>query len=231
MAQENLTGHIVKSYIQPSATDNVEKKHTRVFTTASKGFRIRRGRTIIIRRCKDIMRHLWQTNHRRTVTQGDLDQAIFFCAGGDYRTIRRYRGFYLPKAMRSVPGYLQRLRYIERVGFKEGQLWFLLNHETLPYYSKQVNFGAPSGANNDRLHSQAENVCVQGRAESQRQVTSPHNTIKQQQHNTHTNRSSESNRSKEIIKSLNKTADFNKNMSKLSVEELRILKAAEGPQS
>ena len=229
-AKENLGKHIVEGYIQPTQSPlrESETKQTAVFTTESKGFRIRRGHTIIIRRCKDIMRHLWQTAHKGSATREIIDQAIFFCAGGDYRTIRRYRGFYLSKAQKYIPGYLQRLRFIERVGERNGQILYLVNHRTLPYFRKQANFSAPSGSKSDS-HTSKVKMCVGNSQGQQRhgERLKQHSTVKTQYNNTttHTNRSSESKKSKQKPTNLDKTTDIDKNMSKLSAAELRILKA------
>ena len=164
-------------------------------------YRIRRGHTTVIRRANGTMRHLYQTGHRDEVTVDDLDQAIFFCVGGDYRTLKRYRGFDIhskgnavdpPRLIKHVPGYLERLRYIERSG--NGK--YRLNHYLVPLkYHYREGFVFPNEGVN---HQHGKNVCVQpsdrvGVRSHGEGAIAPILTNKTNKHNTHTNRSSESN--------------------------------------
>lgn len=201
-----LSQHILRSYIRPEEDKSEPSEQSHVFTTEGTRFRIRRGHTIIIRRCKAIMRLLWQTNHRQIASEEEIDQAIFYCAGGDFRTLGRYRGFYSNRSMKSVDGYLQRLRYIEKAKgrTKNGCPLYFVNHQTLPYYTRQAVFSPfQSPTRGDRPHIQSKNVCVQERAEGNHEVTleqSP--SIEKQTNNnnyTHTNQSSESIDRKSVV--------------------------------
>lgn len=101
----------------------------RTFTTEPKyRRRIRRGHTIVIERCKDVMEGLWQDGYRKKCTKKDLDRMVFLCAGGDKRTIRKYIGYYRTRARRYVPGYLQRLGYIEKITGHGLKAIYILNH-------------------------------------------------------------------------------------------------------
>lgn len=180
----------------------------KTFTTEPKSFRIRRGHTIVIRRCKQIMKHLWQMGfrHGALVRREPIGAAIFYCAGGDYRTIKKYLGFrrvlrkgnYLnPPQTIYVPGYLERLHYFERA--KQGN--YRLCHEavSLPYhYEEGLFLRAPLGPNSECASSK-EVLCVRREAEESKRFgygegpMGPTNNLQQQQHNTHTNQLSESN--------------------------------------
>jgi hypothetical protein len=117
------------------------------FTSEPKIYRIRRGHTIVIRRCQDIMKHLWQMGlrHRAIVTKDVLEGAIFYCAGGDYRTVRKYTGFDIvlepSKALKHIPGYLEKLRYADRIGGGK----YYLRHTAVPLpYHYSEKFYPPS---------------------------------------------------------------------------------------
>lgn len=163
------------------------------FTTESK-HRIRRGYTIVIRRCKEIMKHLWQCNHKTFVSQDDLDQAIFFNAGGDYRTLKRYRGFELysrgrkdepRRRLKHVPGYLERLRYIKRVG----ALKYQVLHEVvdLSYHREQTVFSRVFGSKMNSHISKLEMCVCKGEKDGmeEKEAIAP-STTKNQQTTTHT---------------------------------------------
>lgn len=99
------------------------------------------------------MKHLWQMGfkHRTLVRKEPIESAIFYCVGGDYRTIKKYLGFRRllrkgnalnPPQTLYVKGYLERLLYIERA--KAGN--YLLRHEAVPlnyHYVEQLTPQVP----------------------------------------------------------------------------------------
>ena len=99
----------------------------RSFTTEPKIKRIRRGHTIIIERCQQVMEHLWDMGftYNAVVSSQPIENAVFYCVGGDYRTIKKYVGFavtirrgndYEPSQTKRVPGYLEKLHYVDKTG-------------------------------------------------------------------------------------------------------------------
>ena len=195
------------------------------FTIESKSFRIRRGKTTVIRRCQEIMHMLWDMGHKHfaIVTPQFLQNAVFWCAGGDYRTAKRYIGF--NKTMKKgkhkenvghIPGYLERLHYAERMN--NGK--YRLNHEIvpLPYHHEQKQLVPPQTPlpNSNEASSSIVKMCVRKGVNGSNvedhegeALASIYNYNKQQ-HNTHTNRSSES------------------ILERLTAEDLAILRASKG---
>lgn len=171
---------------------------SRPFTTEPKIRRIRRGHTIVIRRCKEIMKHLWQCGHKIIISRNDLDNAIFYNAGGDYRTLKRYRGFDVyskgrkldpPRLLKHIPGYLERLRYIQRFGNGKYRIF----HENVPldYHCEQVVFSTPLGVNMNGNMSKMEMCACEGEKDRMgvTDVVASTTTKKQQTttHHPHTN--------------------------------------------
>jgi len=188
------------------------------FTAKPKTFRIRRGKTIVIRRCQEVMHHLWMMGLKNRVRHEPIESAIFYCVGGDYRTIKKYLGFRItlrkgnaiePPQTRWVQGYLERLHYIDRAGNGE----YVLRHECVPlnyHYEEKFDFLAHSECPNEESSSSKEEMCVCGEAEEsgccehglEAIASGKKETNKQ---NTHTKQLSESN---------------------LPPEELRVLEAS-----
>jgi len=180
----------------------LEKKLTieRSFTTEPKRFRIKRGHTIVSKRCKDVMESLYK-NHKlkETCDRDTLENEIFLCAGGDYRTIRKYLGFCISfknGGRKKIKGYLERLRFIETVNPK----LFLLNHWRVnrPYhYQESLSPNPPLPTFDEIQDSHRKNVCVQELAdenvrgcgvEAKASILIKNNN----NNNTHTNQLSES---------------------------------------
>jgi len=205
------------------------------FTTEPK-HRIRRGYTIVIRRCKEIMKHLWQCGHRTFVSQDDLDQAIFFNAGGDYRTLKRYRGFEIysrgrkldpPRRLKHVPGYLERLRYIQRVG--AGKYRVFHEYVNLSYHREQTVFSRVFGSKM-KGHSFKPEMCVCEGEKDRIGVTdvlaSP-TTTKNQQTTTHT---PHTNLKRCVKHRKNEPSRRDENGAWLSQKEQQILNACMKPR-
>jgi hypothetical protein len=99
------------------------------FTTEPK-LKIFRGHTITIRRAYNVAKHLKQCGFKTgdILTDDDVDNAVFHCVGGDYRTAKRYKGYDIytrPKFsqgamvepgrfIKHVKGYLERLHILSR---------------------------------------------------------------------------------------------------------------------
>lgn len=144
----------------------------RTFTTQPKyRRRIRRGHTIIIERCKDIMQALWQDNFRVRCTKKDLDRMVFLCAGGDYRTRNKYIGYYREQARELVDGYLQRLGFIQRIGGSARNGVYLLNHFKVnrDYHVKQAKISPIRAPNNESMPC-INKMCVSNREDKEQHV-------------------------------------------------------------
>jgi len=114
--------------VERTLTERVIEKP---FTTEPR-FRIYRGHTITIRRCYNIAKHLKQCGFKTgdILKDDDVDNAVFHCVGGDYRTAKRYKGYDIfsrPKFaqgamvepgryIKHVKGYLERLHILTREG-------------------------------------------------------------------------------------------------------------------
>lgn len=229
-------------------TVTFEKRLTlqRSFTTEPKyRRRIRRGHTIVIRRCQEIMQHLWQTDHRtKLVRKEDLEAAVFYCAGGDYRTLRKYVGFDIYKKgniQKNVKGHLQRLRYVEKVG--NGK--YRLNHYAVPlnyHYQEGLVPPLPSpfpremnivSSSKDEMCVRSGGLEVEGRGHGEEHERDVITSIKQQNNNntTHTNQSGESNTQNDVRTIYNSNMTEEGKPSKAepnwTEEEAKILRALE----
>jgi hypothetical protein len=170
----------------------------RPFTTEVKGFRIRTGYTIVIRRCQDVMKMLWQRNMKKVASKDEIESAIFFCVGGDYRTIKKYIGFErVTKGGTPIwtPGYLERLHYIEKLpgGFSKPN--YRLNHIYVPlnYHYEEKFPSVPSSQiceGSSSINKMC--VCAEGNGSSLDAMATDRETNKTNKHNTHTNQLSES---------------------------------------
>ena len=171
------------------------KDEEKSFSTQPR-LRIRRGHTIIIRRCYGIAKHLSQCGYEDNslLTREELDGAVFHCAGGDYRTSARYigRDAYTKPVMRGgvavepgryikhIKGYLERLHIISY----EGNGKFRLNLGCVESFLS----GEVSGAS-------ITNLCVLGKGAIQTVLETNENGQNHTTtttHNTHTNQLSES---------------------------------------
>lgn len=139
--QEGINNTTSKSFTQLS--------QQQVFDTTPK-ISIRRGRTITLRRCQEVMKNLWQRGYRTICEHEQIKSAVFFCVGQDYRTLRAYAGYNrtIKKARKFSPaltvwekGYLEKLRYIRR---SKNAQW-LLFHEVVPltYHNEQTRLLFP----------------------------------------------------------------------------------------
>ena len=126
--QQNPTVGNKERIFERTLTERVIEKP---FTTEPR-FRIYRGHTITIRRCYNIAKHLKQCGFKTgdILKDDDVDNAVFHCVGGDYRTAKRYKGYDIfsrPKFaqgamvepgryIKHVKGYLERLHILTREG-------------------------------------------------------------------------------------------------------------------
>ena len=220
----------------------------RSFTTEPKIKRIRRGHTIIIERCQQVMEHLWDMGftYNAVVSSQPIENAVFYCVGGDYRTIKKYVGFavtirkgndYEPSQTKRVPGYLEKLHYVDRTG----KGLYVLRHESVPlpyHYNEELippqtpltNVGETALESKDVLCVRHGEGYSKGKSLRNLAVSQHSSKNIQQQHNTHTNQLSESipnveriqNRIQWIQNCIHKTVD-----KMLSPKELRVLEACQ----
>jgi hypothetical protein len=176
------------------------------FTTEPR-LRIRRGHNITIRRCYEVAKHLWQCGIRDKATREELENAIFYCVGGDHRTANRYIGRWLfsrpvksggvivdpARKIKYVKGYLERLHFIESSGLGKYEL----------------NFGAVPGVSANEVSGMGSNpvLCVfehgavvGGREERMGTTTDINDYIITTTHNTHTNQLGESNQNRVVAR-------------------------------
>jgi len=187
----------------------------KTFTTEPKtSRRIKRGHTTILWRCQDVMESLYRNlGLKDQATLKEIQDEVFLCCGGDYRTVRKYVGsnkVLKSGATKHYNGYLEKVGYIKRVKPNLFKLYHL--KVSRPYhYTESLPLSPSPPSTFDEIVMQAggkiiqrRNVCVPVINNEELGKTSEEakaiKLINNNNNNTHTNRSSESNNQHQKVK-------------------------------